>query len=166
MHYVCGPGCDVGIEFGDSFQRVQGGMEDDFLFSYLDEWRVAAELAWNNGVIRATAAIEMFEWESFTWVENVWHKRYGVVTNIGVFVFDNTAGPKDHKNLPEFFHWNHFDVKEKKANETQDNKKNLFEFGNNEVFKLYSIGSREEMLNFTKSMKAMKTEFQRSKNIL
>lgn len=89
MHYIAMFCQNTEIDFGDCFEMQIGNSTTDFAFKALDEWRVAAGQAWSNGVIRATAAITMFEWESVYFGENLWHKRFGVVTNIGVFVFLN-----------------------------------------------------------------------------
>lgn len=91
-------------------------------------------------MIRATSAIEIFENEPSYFGSGIWHKRFGVVTNIGVFLFLNET-MKELKTKPEFFHWNHFKVEVRRAHESQDGKKNLFEFGNNDELKMYAIGS-------------------------
>lgn len=57
-------------------------------------------------------------------------------------------------------------MQKKRANENQDGKKHLFEFGNADELKLYSIGSQEEMLNFVKLMQEMQKEFAKNQNIL
>ena len=146
----------------------RGPASEDFHFSYLDEWRVAAEKSWNSGIIRSTAATKLFENES-GFFGNEWHPKYAVVTNIGMFLFKSKdTANKDHKEQPEFLHWANFEAKPpRKAAEMADGKKNLLDFGPREEIKLYSVqGSQEELIDFNKKLNLMRQEFRKTKVLL
>lgn len=126
-------------------------------------WRQQELDEWSNGFIRSVCKIPMFELESFTFSANVWHPRIALVTNIGVFVFDEM----NQKLKPRFIGWPQFKISLSKDNMKIDLRMNLLTFNHLEEEEVqYSCATKDMRTKFAFKVKLMLKEYGSKKPIL
>ena len=104
-----------------------------------------------------------FEYKTYTWSSNEWVKRFAVISNIGIFIFE----AKNHKARPSFYNWHNTIIQRLPASERLDERGNLFTMTNaDEEVITFSIASRDDYIVFNKVAIEMQKHFSRTKNIL
>ena len=161
MRYVIEKNYRTEIDFCDELEIKIASAPSDFFFSDLPIMRKNEMDQWSNGTVRSVHVEEkLFELEENTFSADVWHKRCGVITNLGIFLFDE----KNWKKRPDFHSWDQFTYQLKDKRAVHDGMPNLFLFKSGDAYmKTYSIKIKDDMTQFVLTLKRMLKEYTTAK---
>ena len=161
MRYVIEKNFKAEIDFCNQLEISMGGIVNEFYFEDLPIARKSEMDQWSNNVIRSVHVEDkLFQLEENTFTSDVWHKRFGVISNLGIFLFNEA----NWKQKPVFVSWDKFTYKLKDKKAVHEGMGNLFTFKSGDDYEYtYSIKVFEDMKNFILTIKRMQKEYQMSR---
>ena len=128
MRYVLEKDFPIEIDFTDEIEYEKEGQTKSFFFTDMVKWRQQELNEFSSGHVRSVEVTRMMEAEIFHFSANQWHTRTAVVTNIGVFIFDQ----KNLATTPKFFSYHLFVIELQRDNYKLDDYSNILTLGNQE----------------------------------
>ena len=165
LRYLCET-TNIEVDFCSQVQIRVGTREEEFEFEEIPLFKEQEQNAYSSGFVRSVTQLqELFEFKEGSWTSNdEWLRRHAVITNIGVFVWNEKTGKKA---IPQFFGWQKFEIKAKSAREVLEKRKNLvlMKHGDQEEHKTFSFTQNDEMKAFLETAKGMLQQFNRAKAV-
>ena len=123
LRYLCET-TNIEVDFCSHVMTRVGTREEEFEFEEIPLLKEQEQNAYSSGFVRSVTQIqELFEFKEGLFMSNdEWLRRHAVITNVGVFIWNEKTGKK---TIPQFFGWQKFEVKAKPAREVLEKRKNL-----------------------------------------